>query len=158
LLRFEGLGEYRPMPKIAFSLGMRAQQASDPLMSFEEFSAGNYTIGRGYDPGTLLGDRGIGFQFELRVGSLAASKRDAVLFQPFAFLDFAKVWNEDRGNALDVRQDLSSVGGGFRARLGDKVQLEAALAVPLERAGLLTGKPDPRLLVSLTTRAWPWSY
>ena len=157
LVRFQGYGEYRPVPNIAFSLGMRAQQSHDPLLSFEEFSAGNYTAGRGYDPGTLLGDRGIGFQAELRLGSLAPETPRDTAIQAFAFFDYAKVWNEDLGNRFDVRQDLSSVGVGLRALFGDKAQLEVALAVPLERAGLLSERPDARLLVSLTTKLWPWS-
>lgn len=158
VLRFAGIGEVRPVPNIVFALGMRAQQSHSKLLSFEEFSAGNYTVGRGYDPGTLLGDRGIGFQAEVRVGSLMPPSLDGYAVQAFAFLDYAKVWNEDRQNALDIQQDLTSIGGGVRALWGDKAQLEVALAVPLKRAGTLaTEKPDPRLLVSLTTRLWPWS-
>ena len=158
LLRFQGSGEYRPVPKITFSLGMRAQGAGDALLSFEEFSAGNYTVGRGYDPGTLLGDRGIGFQAELRYGGLAPTSLDAVALQPYLFFDYARVWNEDRLNAADRRQHLSSLGGGLRAVYGNRAQLDVALAVPLERAGLLAERPDPRLLVSLTTKLWPWSF
>jgi len=30
------------------------------------------------------------------------------------------------------------------------------LAVPLERAGFLAARPDPRLLFTLTTRLLPW--
>lgn len=158
VLRFQGYGEFRPLPKIAFSLAMRAQQSGEALLSFEEFSAGNYTVGRGYDPGTLLGDRGIGFQAELRLGRLAPASRDAFAFQPYAFFDYARVWNEDRLVLAGGRQHVSSIGGGFRALYGDRAQLDAVLAVPLERAGLLAERPDPRLLVSLTTKLWPWSF
>lgn len=157
LLRFEGAGEYRPVPNIAFSLGVRAQETGDKLLSFEEFSAGNYTAGRGYDPGTLQGDRGIGLQSELRVGSLAPKSPTATAIQGFAFFDYAKVWNEDRLNRFDTRQDLSSAGAGVRAAYGDGLQVELSLAVPLERAGFETHRPGPRLLLSLTTKLWPWS-
>ncbi|HEX8257165.1 MAG TPA: ShlB/FhaC/HecB family hemolysin secretion/activation protein [Allosphingosinicella sp.] len=157
VLRFESFGEYRPVPNITFALGVRGQYSNDPLLSFEEFSAGNYTVGRGYDPGALLGDRGIGVQAELRYGTIVPAALDRFSFQPYVFFDAAWVGNEDRGNRLDVRQNLSSVGGGIRALYGDRVQLDVALAVPLEAAGLLTKeRPDPRLLVSLTTRLWPW--
>jgi hypothetical protein len=40
----------------------------------------------------------------------------------------------------------------------DRFALDASLAVPLTKVGILDEKPDPRLLVSLTTRLWPWSY
>ena len=56
-----------------------------------------------------------------------------------------------------TRDRLSSVGGGVRAAWGNRARLDLVLAVPLERAGLRTERPDPRLLVSLTTRLWPWS-
>ncbi|HEV2748050.1 MAG TPA: ShlB/FhaC/HecB family hemolysin secretion/activation protein [Allosphingosinicella sp.] len=157
-VRVESFAEYRPLPVITLALGMRAQLSKDALLSFEEYSAGNYTIGRGYDPGSLLGDRGFGVQAEVRFGSIipAAAKRFSV--QPYVFVDAAWVENEDIGNAKDIRQNLSSVGGGVRALFGDRVQLDVALAVPLERAGMLVReRPDPRLLVSLTTRLWPWS-
>ncbi|PWG03859.1 ShlB/FhaC/HecB family hemolysin secretion/activation protein [Sphingosinicella humi] len=159
VFRFNAYGEYRPVPNIAFALGMKGQATRDPLLSFEEFSVGNYTVGRGYDPGTLLGDNGLGFQAEVRFGSIIPQTRDSLSVQPYLFVDTAWVWNEDRLNARDVRQDLTSIGGGLRALYGDRLQLDVALAVPLERAGVLaTEKPDPRLLVSLTTRLWPWSF
>ena len=136
---------------------MRAQVTGDTLLSFEEFSAGNYTVGRGYDPGTLLGDNGLGFQAELRFGRIIPASATAIAVQPYLFLDTAWISNEDRQNAGEVGRNLTSVGGGVRAVLGDRGQLDVVLAVPLERAGLQTRRADPRLLISLTTRLWPWS-
>jgi hemolysin activation/secretion protein len=158
VLRFEGFGEYRPMPKVAFALGVRAQYSPDALLSFEEYSAGNYTVGRGYDPGTLLGDSGYGIQAELRYGSILPLTRDSFAVQPYVFLDQAWVSNEDRFFASVGKQRLTSIGGGVRAAWGDRARLDVALAVPLTRAGLLAEKPDPRLLVSLTTKLFPWSF
>ena len=157
LLRFDGFGEFRAMPNISFALGVRAQITKDALLSFEEFSAGNYSVGRGYDPGSLLGDNGLGFQAELRFGRIIPRSADAVAIQPYVFFDAAWVSNEDRQNAADVRQRLTSIGGGVRAAYGDRGQLDLVLAVPLQRAGILGERPDPRLLVSFTTRLWPWS-
>jgi hemolysin activation/secretion protein len=158
LVRIEGQGEFRVMPNISFALGARAQYSGDPLLSFEEFSAGNYTVGRGYDPGTLLGDRGIGFQAELRFGNLAPKAADAIAAQPYVFLDAARVRNEDRLSVPVGSQTLASAGAGVRAVYGDRAQLDVVFAVPLKRAGLFTERPDPRLLFSLTTRLWPWSF
>jgi hemolysin activation/secretion protein len=158
LARFAAFGEYRPVREVTFALGMRAQATGNALLSFEEFSAGNYTVGRGYDPGTLQGDSGLGFQAELRYGSMAPRARGALAWQPFVFFDTAWVWNEDRILALPGRQRLSSAGGGVRATFADRFRLDVSLAVPLNRAGLQTERGDPRLLVSLTTRLWPWSF
>ena len=53
--------------------------------------------------------------------------------------------------------ELTSIGGGVRANLNNQFRLDVALAVPLDRLGLLAERPDPRLLISLTARLWPWS-
>lgn len=156
LVRVSGFGEYRPVPAFTFSLGMRAQYSGNPLLSYEEYSVGNYTIGRGYDPGVLLGDKGIGVQAELRHGSAVPRARDAFAIQPFVFFDKAWVGNQDLLSPAIGPQDLSSAGGGVRVAYGDRARLEVALAVPLERAGLQTERGNPRLLVSLTTRLLPW--
>lgn len=158
LLRLEALAEYRPRPRLAVALGLRAQMTGDPLLSFEQYSAGNYTIGRGYDPGTLLADRGVGAQLELRYGSLVPKGPRKPAWQAFAFLDAARVSEAGRIPTLTGGRSLASAGGGFRAALGDGARLEAVLAVPLERAGVPGRRGDPRLLVSIATRLWPWSY
>jgi hemolysin activation/secretion protein len=157
LLRFEGASEFRPAPAIGLFLGVRAQTTDKPLLSFEEYSAGNYTIGRGYDPATLLGDRGIGVQAELRYGRLLPSGPRAIAVQPFVFFDAAWVNNEDRIFPAAGRQHLASAGAGLRASLGDRGRLELMLAAPLERAGLQAKRRDPRLLVTFTTRLLPWT-
>ncbi len=150
-------GEYRPTPLVTFTLGARAQYSGDPLFAFEEFSGGNYTFGRGYDPGSILGDSGIGFQAELRYGSAFPRTRNDWALQPFVFYDHGWTWNED---VLLVagRQELSSVGGGLRAAYGDRFRIEALVAVPLQRAGFQLERGDPRFLLSFTTRLWPWSF
>jgi hemolysin activation/secretion protein len=156
VLRGNVYGEFRPMPKITLALGARAQLASEPLFSFEEFSAGNYTVGRGYDPGSLLGDRGVGVQAEIRAGSVVQTSTAAAA-EAYAFFDYARVSNRDRLFVDDSSRDLSSIGAGVRVAF-DRFRLDTAIAIPMQRVGLLDEKPDPRLLFSLTTRLWPWSY
>jgi hemolysin activation/secretion protein len=156
VLRYTGYGEFRPIPKLTFALGLRVQYAWKPLLSFEEFSAGNYTVGRGYDPGALLGDRGFGTQAELRFGSrIPRSARSAAL-EGYAFWDHAGVRNLDKLFTVAGSNHLDSVGAGARVSF-DRFAVDAALAVPLTRVGIDNRRPDPRLLVSLTTRLWPWS-
>jgi hemolysin activation/secretion protein len=150
-------GEFRPAPKLTFSLGARGQYAWKPLLSFEEFSAGNYTVGRGYDPGSLLGDRGWGAQAEIRVGSTVPTSARRAAIQGYAFFDHARVSNLGELFVVEQSKRLSSVGGGARITY-DRFLLDAAVAVPLTRVGIENRKPDPRILVSLTTRLWPWSY
>lgn len=157
VLRGSLYGEYRPAPKFTMALGLRGQYSDDPLPSFEEFSAGNYTVGRGYDPGTLLGDSGIGLQAELRVGSVLPVRPRAVAAEPYIFFDYARVSNEDRLTVQEGSRDLSSLGAGVRAGW-DRFRIDTVLAFPLQRAGVLNEQQDFRLLISLTTRLWPWSF
>jgi hemolysin activation/secretion protein len=150
-------GEYRPVPRFTFALGARGQYAWNPLLSFEEFSAGNYTVGRGYDPGTLIGDRGWGTQLEIRYGTTIQQSARRPAIEGYLFWDHARVSNYDKLFVIDQSNKLHSVGGGARVTF-DRFMLDAAVAVPLTRVGLFDEKPDPRFLISLNTRLWPWSY
>lgn len=148
-------GEFRPHPIVAFAANVRGQYATSTLASFEQFAAGNYTVGRGYDPGTLLGDRGIGAQVELRFGSALPVNPRKVALELYTFFDAAKVSNEDGLFLPRGRRGLSSFGGGIRASWHG-FGLDAALAVPRKKTGFLDKEPDPRLLVSLSRRLWPF--
>jgi hemolysin activation/secretion protein len=138
-------------------LGARGQYAWKPVLSFEEYSAGNYTVGRGYDPGALLGDRGFGTQAEIRFGSRIPVNARKAAFEGYVFWDYTDVRNLGRLVLSAGTQHLNSVGGGARINF-DRFALDAALAVPLTRVGLPAERPDPRLLVSLTSRLFPWTY
>lgn len=158
VLRYTVNGEYRPIPKLTFALGARAQYAWKPLLSFEEFSAGNYTAGRGYDPGTLLGDMGFGTQAEIRLGSRIPQSARRPAIEGYAFWDHAIARNRDKfATVVSQADSLDSIGGGARVNF-DRFALDAAVAVPLTRVGPDNVRPDPRVLVSLTSRLWPWSY
>jgi hemolysin activation/secretion protein len=157
VIRANGYGEVRPIRRVTAALGVRAQYAWKPLFSFEEFSAGNYTVGRGYDPGALLGDRGVGTQAELRFGSAVPSAANRAAVEAYAFWDHARVKNLDELFPVEGSRHLNSVGGGARINF-DRFALDTTLAFPLTRVGILDDKPPVRLLFNLTTRLWPWSY
>jgi hemolysin activation/secretion protein len=152
LVRANALAEWRPHKLFTLSAAPRAQWASDPLLAYEEFSGGNFTIGRGFDPGTIIGDSGVGVALEARYGSFVPANTKAFALQPFAFFDAAWVWNKDAAfNGLNP-QKLFSAGAGVRVAYGDVARLDVTMAMPLNRGGFLAQKPDPRLLVSLTTQ------
>jgi hemolysin activation/secretion protein len=152
VIRANAVSEIALGNDISFALLPRAQYAFDPLLSFEEFTAGNYTVGRGYDPGVILGDSGVGISAELRGPRYRVKQGSDLRVQPYVFGDVARVWNEGPGG----EDHLASAGGGLRAELGDRFRLDATLAVPLERAGLQTKLDKPRFLLTLTTRILPW--
>lgn len=157
VLRFTGYGEARPMPKLTVALGARAQYAWQPLLSFEYFSAGNYTVGRGYDPGALLGDSGFGTQAEVRYGSRVPVSLSKPAVEGYGFWDHANVSHHDSAILVTQRNHLNSVGAGARANW-NRFTIDAAVAVPLTHLGPLNRKPPVRFLVSLTSRLWPWKY
>ena len=91
LLRGETYADFRVTPEFGLRAMMRFQYSPDPLLSYEQFSGGNYTVGRGYDPGAIIGDSGIGVQFEAFYGSLIPDTPDEAAVQPFVFFDLAGV-------------------------------------------------------------------
>jgi hemolysin activation/secretion protein len=157
VIRSNAYGELRPVPKLTFAAGVQAQYAWKRLLSFEQFSAGNYTVGRGYDPGALLGDRGWGTQAEVRVGSRVPVSERRPAIEGFAFWDHAQVHNIDSLVLVAGSQHLNSAGLGVRASF-ERFALETALAKPLTGIGIGNRMPPTRFLLSLTTRLWPWSY
>lgn len=158
LLRYEGGVEYRPNPMLTFSLDANAQVTSDPLPAFEEFAAGSFSVGRGYDPGAVLGDSGVGAALEVRYGTLAPADPEAVAWQPYVFTDVAYAWNEDPSRRPLNPDRLWSAGGGVRAAWGSKLQADAFLAVPLTRPDLAPQTGDVRFMVSVTARLFPWRF
>ena len=152
LIRVAGQAEVALGRDFAIAVAPRAQYAFDPLLSFEEFTAGNYTVGRGYDPATLSGDSGIGLSAELRGPRLMPMARSKLSLQPYLFGDAAWVWDRNDGEGA---RHLKSAGGGIRAELADRFRLDGTIAVPLEKSGFDDRKGDVRLLVTLTSRILP---
>ena len=155
--RASAYGEIRPLRKLAFSLAPRVQYAKKALLSFEEFSTGNYTVGRGYDPGILSGDSGVAAAGEVKVGSLVPKSAKSIAVQAYAFGDAAVVWNRDADLRALNPQKLYSVGGGVRLGYGQRINLDLGAAVPLKRAGLQSQRGDVRILANLTVRLIPWN-
>lgn len=158
LLRYDFGAEYRPTPLLTFALEAQAQVSNDPLPAFEEFAAGSFSIGRGYDPGAVLGDSGVASAFEVRYGSLAPDDVDAVAVQPYVFTDVAFAWNEDPSRRAQNPDRLWSAGGGVRAAWGARLQGDLMIAVPLETPDLALRRGDVRVMFSLTARLFPWRF
>jgi len=148
--------EIRPVRQVTLAATMRAQYSGNPLLSFEEFSGGNYSIGRGYDPGAIIGDSGIGLRAEARFESLLPRAANRIAIEPFLFIDQIWAWNEERLFPIP-RQELTSIGAGARVAYGDSVRAELLLVAPLDRT-LAQPERDIRLLFSITARLWPWSF
>ncbi|WP_336950661.1 ShlB/FhaC/HecB family hemolysin secretion/activation protein [Sphingobium aromaticivastans] len=156
VVRASAQAEYRPVPDFTFALAPRAQYSPDVLLSYEQMSAGNYTVGRGYDPGVLTGDSGVGVAAELRYGRITPRGPGAFAFQPFVFFDAAWMWHQSANFAGLDPQKLYSAGGGVRATWDNHARLDLTLATPLRKAGFQTERGGTRLLFSITTQLVPW--
>lgn len=127
----------------------QAQWTNVSLLNYEEFSLGNLTIGRGYDPGANSGDRAVGFSGEAELDVPFSRKLTS---QVFGFYDFVYLDNLDRGSTERSRK-LSSFGGGVRLGLPGMALLEVTYAHPKDKALTIDeAPPADRVLVSLSLR------
>lgn len=134
-------------PWLATSFRLLGQYADDPLLNYEEFSLGNLTVGRGYDPGSNSGDRAVGIRNEV-IGKLPLT--DLVVTQLFGFYDIVVLDNIDPG-ATETNRRLRSFGGGARLTLPGLALLEVTYAHPQDKALIIDERrPPDRLLLSLT--------
>lgn len=138
----------KPGGPFQLDLGGFGQWTKDPLLNLEEFSLGNYTRGRGYDPGSNGGDRAYGFTVEPRV-KLPVPRFGV---EASAFYDWVRLENLDQGT-LAPKRTLRSVGGTLRFVLPQRLVVDLTYAHPLDKVlPTDTRKPGDRLLVSLTAK------
>jgi hemolysin activation/secretion protein len=127
----------------------QAQYSSSALLPYEQMSLGGLTVGRGYDPAALLGDKGLSGAFELRYGPLQLHPK--VLAAPYAFFDAGVVSNNHTGlSGLDKSRSLKSVGAGVVFRVFNRANLEVTYAHPLDALRSGGARPGDRVLIQLT--------
>lgn len=149
LIRFGGSLDSPIAGKLSANIRLQAQYADKPLMSYEQVSLGDLTIGRGYDPAVALGDSGIAAAFELRYG--AVQLNPYILISPYLFFDQGSVHNNRATlSGLAADRTLRSLGVGVVMRLANRANLEFTYADPLDSVTEGGVRPAPRLLVNLT--------
>jgi hemolysin activation/secretion protein len=66
LVRAQARAELRLARQLVLDASVpRAQYSDAPLPSYEAFALGNFTLGRGFDPGALSGDKGVALTSEI---------------------------------------------------------------------------------------------
>jgi hemolysin activation/secretion protein len=134
----------------SFMLGAQGQFAFDRLITGEQFAFGGLQFGRGYDPGAISGDRGLGTAFELRYDKQYGMSSVQAL-EPYLFLDTARVWNVRTPSLGD--QSLTSTGGGVRFWLAYNVTGDLEIAQTLDPVrGSDSGKRATKLLLNVAVR------
>ena len=119
--KFTGLVRYVGILPKGFSVVVtgQGQFSSAPLINGELISFGGVGIGRGYDPGAITGDHGLGGSGELRYDAPWANQY-VLNVQPYVYVDGGQTWYIQRGAAKDpslMDQNVTSVGGGVRLAL-----------------------------------------
>ncbi|MEJ0027113.1 MAG: POTRA domain-containing protein [Rhizomicrobium sp.] len=136
---------------LSAALNAQGQVAFDRLITGEQVAFGGTQIGRGYDPGAITGDHGLGGSAELRYDVRFADSFIQGL-QPYVYADAAETWYMNHTLSLP-NQNILSVGGGVRFWLPYNVAgaIEGAHtthAVP----GSDAGKESTKLLLDLAVR------
>ena len=154
VLRASATLDIRPLHKVTVGISPRAQTSSSPVFAFEQFSIGNYTVGRGFDPGAVVGDKGAGFQTEVRLDAFRLSPKSPFDIQPYAFTDSAWVW--DKASAVRKPRRVSSFGGGIRSVIAGRARIDLSVAVPRTLLPGETKRRPARFLASISTALLPW--
>ena len=139
----------------SFSLAakLQGQWANHPLLSYEQYSIGNLSIGRGYDPGANSGDSVVAGRLELR-GQIRRAG-DYGFGEYFTFYDAVHLSNL-AASSTERRRVLESIGVGMRYYLPQHLVGEIMFAQPLDKALSIDAKRAPaRMLISVTMQFGP---
>lgn len=114
---------------LSAGLVVQGQYSASRLLAGEQLFFGGQSVGRGYDPAQLVGDRGIGVLGELRL-SLPKLNRSGRLenVQLFAFTDWAQATALGLPGQANERRQLASLGAGIRALLFKRIYIDGHVA------------------------------
>src|SRR5215472_17456917 len=128
------------------NLLFQGQWTDTPLLTYEQQAVGNFTIGRGYDPASLNGDKAAAGSAELHYSPMPTSW--IVTASPYIFYDVARVWNLTPGSQ---NREVRSLGGGMVFQITQRFRADVFYAHPMDRiSDVATHKPGDRVLLSLT--------
>ncbi|VVT18051.1 ShlB/FhaC/HecB family hemolysin secretion/activation protein [Erythrobacter sp. EC-HK427] len=151
--RAEVQGEVQVAGPLALEFGAFGQWTNEPLLNLEEWTLGNFTYGRGYDPGANSGDRVLAGRIQPSIGIPVGQNARIELL---GFYDWVRIDNLDAGS-VETGRELTSLGGGVRVLLPGRLSLEAYYAAPQDPALSTDDEPPPaRFLLTLSTRFYPW--
>lgn len=149
VVKAQGGGDIAIGQRLTAMVRAQAQYSDSVLLPYEQMSLGGLTVGRGYDPAALLGDKGVSAAFELRYGPLPLHPK--VMAAPYAFFDAGYVANNNvTATGLQKDRSLTSVGAGVIFRLFNRANLEVIYAHPLHATNPGGPRPGDRVLIQLT--------
>lgn len=154
VFRASGTVEANIIRGLTLALSPRAQVASAPVFAFEQLSLGNFTIGRGFDPGAVAGDSGVALAAEARLRPFQLNQHAQLDIQPYAFTDNGWIWH--KLSPIPSPEVLTSVGAGVRFTWASQARLDLSGAFPLSRVAGESQRRDARVLATLAVNILPW--
>lgn len=149
VLKAQGGADIAITDRLTGMVRAQGQYADSVLLPYEQMSLGGLTVGRGYDPAALLGDKGLSAAFELRYGPMQLHPK--VVAAPYAFVDAGYVANNNTAATfLEKDRSLTSIGAGVIFRLFNRANLEITYAHPLDATNPGGPRPGDRVLIQLT--------
>jgi hemolysin activation/secretion protein len=152
--KVSGVGRVqRPLfDAVSAVLSVQGQYSFAPLITGEQIAFGGTQIGRGYYPGAITGDDGIGSAFEVRYDARTGNSIFRTL-EPYAFVEGAWAWY-NRGTSNPPRgQNIASVGGGLRFFFPWNIYLDVEAAQTLNAVpGSDNGKQATKVLMDASVR------
>lgn len=146
VIRSDASARIGPYEDFTGNLNFQGQYSDSALLSYEQQAIGNFTIGRGYDPASLNGDRAIAGSAEIHYAPMPANW--VVTASPYGFYDIARVWNLTAGSQ---NREVRSIGGGLVFQITQRLRIDSFYAHPLDRiSNVATEKPGDRIFLSLT--------
>ena len=97
----------------AAAFSTQGQFSFAPLITGEQIAYGGTQIGRGYDPGAITGDHGLGSSVELHYDSHLPEWSIGTL-EPYIFVDSARTWYIHGNTTSLPGESIASTGGGIR--------------------------------------------
>ncbi len=147
-LRAQGDVNVQWLPYFGTNLFLTGQYTDQRLLAYEDFTVGNLTVVRGYDPSAVTGDRGIGGSIQGNLGGFPVA--DFLNVAAFGFFDMARVSNLD---VAGENQTLRSAGAGINFDLSafSRWQGTFTYAHPLDPVSkFVSSPPSDEFLFSLS--------
>jgi hemolysin activation/secretion protein len=146
LVRGSGSLSVFPVSHIQFVTRFQGQYSPDRLFDYEQLALGDLTVGRGYDPASVLGDSGASASFDLRYVQIPIATW--IHAAPYVFYDVGYVHNN--GNLTPETRTLTSAGVGVTLNLNNRANLDVLYAQGFQAPLPGGSRPTPRILFSLT--------
>lgn len=134
--------------RLSAQFNLQGQYSNDRLPSGELISFGGPSLGRGYDPSLVAGERGVGMLLELRYGLPVHLGKVTDGVTLYGFGDWGRATSLAKTPSPKTTDKISSAGFGVRSILWSRVSIDAQGAFASRSLGGRASR-SPRFNLSL---------